>query len=256
MAKNQFYAVVKGRKPGIYQTWFGENGAEIQVKGFPGAIYKGFPTEIEARRWLDEQLEQITKKASADANKEGQVRQTTISLAKGDSQTKESKVTLNSLHNKDKEAQVIIYTDGACINNPGSGGYGVVILRGGKRAEYSGGFSQTTNNRMELMACIVGLEHVPSGSSVKLYSDSQYVVNGIQKGWAKRWRERGWLKMDGKPAENRDLWARLLDLCEQNQVELIWLRGHIGDKENERCNRLAQKAASQPDNPADQGYRG
>lgn len=256
MSKNQFYVVVKGRKPGIYRTWYGEDGAEIQIRGFSGAVYKGFPTEAEARRWFEEHLEQRSQESSADSKTKGKVQQTIILLEKEDSHKKESKETSNPPGDKHKEAQVVIYTDGACINNPGNGGYGVVILRDGKRFEYSGGFSQTTNNRMELMACIVGLEHVPSGSSVRLYSDSQYVVNGIQKGWAERWRARGWLKSDGKPAENRDLWARLLDLCEQNEVEFIWLRGHIGNVENERCNMLAQKAASQPNHPADQGYRG
>lgn len=256
MAKKQFYAVVQGRKPGIYRAWFGEDGAEIQINGFPGAIFKGFSTEAEARSWYEENLAQRSKGDRAFSGAKKQLRQTTISTKTEKSHSKESGKMVNTLVEKNKEKQIVIYTDGACINNPGNGGYGVVILQSGKRSEYSGGFARTTNNRMELMACIVGLEHVPSGSSVRLYSDSQYVVNGMQKGWAKHWRARGWRRSGGKPAENSDLWARLLELCEKNQVEFEWLRGHNGNIENERCNTLAQKAASQPDNSPDPGYRG
>ncbi len=254
MAKNKFYAVVKGKKPGIYHQWFGENGAEIQVKGFPGAIYKGFATEIEAQRWMEQKLAQASNSADPTSEpKQGQLL-TTFPIEAKNTAAPQSQIKPSSRLRQNIKKDYVIYTDGACKHNPGNGGYGVVIIQDGRRAEFYGGFTQTTNNRMELMACIVGLEHVPTGSKVTLYTDSTYVVKGIQKGWAKRWRSRGWLKSDGKPAENSDLWAKLLDLCDKVSVNFIWLRGHAGDIENERCNSLAQMAATLRDNPPDPGY--
>jgi ribonuclease HI len=151
---------------------------------------------------------------------------------------------------------VTIYTDGACTGNPGPGGYGIVLLFGDHRKELSGGYKRTTNNRMEMMAVIVGLQSLKEPCAVTLYSDSKYVVDAIQKGWAVRWRAKGWMRNKKDKALNPDLWQRLLDLCDQHQVEFRWVRGHAGDPENERCDRLAVMAAKQPDLPTDEGYRG
>jgi ribonuclease HI len=140
--------------------------------------------------------------------------------------------------------KVTLYTDGGCINNPGPGGYGVVLLYEKKRKELSAGFRHTTNNRMELLACIQGLKALKYPCAVTLYSDSQYVVNGISKGWAKRWRAKGWMRNQLDPAENADLWAILLDLCDIHRVEFCWVRGHAGNRENERCDQLAKDAAT------------
>jgi ribonuclease HI len=158
---------------------------------------------------------------------------------------------------KSRKVKVIIYTDGGCINNPGPGGYGVVLLYGKKRKELSAGYRNTTNNRMEIMACIEGLKALKYPCSVTLYSDSQYVVNSIEKGWAKRWKRKGWMRNQVDPAENADLWAQLLDLCETHDVEFKWVRGHAGNKENERCDQLAKQAAINkkklPDTPYETG---
>src|SRR3954462_5351051 len=108
---------------------------------------------------------------------------------------------------------VTIYTDGGCSPNPGPGGYGVVLIFGGHRREFCGGYRLTTNNRMELTAAIRGLEALKEPCAVDLFSDSQYVVNGITKGWAERWRLNGWRLRNKRPAENTDLWKKLLDLC-------------------------------------------
>jgi ribonuclease HI len=151
---------------------------------------------------------------------------------------------------------VTIYTDGACTGNPGPGGYGIVLLFDGHRKELSGGYKRTTNNRMEMMAVIVGLQSLKEPCAITLYSDSKYVVDAIQKGWAVRWRAKGWMRNKKDKALNPDLWQQLLDLCDQHQVEFRWVRGHAGDPENERCDRLAVQAAKQPDLPADQGYQG
>src|SRR5262249_47025585 len=134
---------------------------------------------------------------------------------------------------------VLIYTDGACLGNPGPGGYGVVLLYGTRRRELSGGFRQTTNHRMELMAAIVGLEALRYRCAVTVYTDSQYVVESITKGWAARWRANHWKRNEKDRALNPDLWERLLDLCDQHEVRFEWLRGHTGNRENEQCDHLA-----------------
>jgi len=153
------------------------------------------------------------------------------------------------------EKEVIIYTDGACIGNPGPGGYGVVLIYDNHRKELSGGFEFTTNNRMEMMAAIVGLESLQRPCQVKLYSDSRYLVDAITKGWAQKWRNNNWWRNKAEKALNPDLWERLLDLCDKHQVEFTWIKGHAGHSENECCDKLATSAAAEQDElPEDEGY--
>jgi ribonuclease HI len=135
--------------------------------------------------------------------------------------------------------QVDIYTDGACSGNPGPGGWGAVIVFRGIEKELSGGEARTTNNRMELGAVIAALETLREGCEVTLYSDSKYIVEALQKGWAKSWKKNNWIKSDKKPALNTDLWERLLGLCEIHKLTPVWVRGHNGLEYNERCDRLA-----------------
>ena len=149
---------------------------------------------------------------------------------------------------------VTIYTDGACQCNPGPGGYGAVLLFGEHRKELSAGYRLTTNNRMEMMGAIAALQTLKTPCQVQLYSDSQYVVNAIKQGWAKKWRANGWMRNKKEKAVNPDLWAQLLNECDRHQVSFFWVRGHAGNVENERCDRLAVAAASQPDLPRDEGY--
>jgi ribonuclease HI len=138
---------------------------------------------------------------------------------------------------------VDIYTDGACIGNPGPGGYGTILRYNGTEKELSEGYRLTTNNRMELLAAVKGLEALTEPCAVDLYADSLYVINGIEKGWAKTWRANAWRKKDKTPAVNSDLWQRLLELCETHDVHFHWVKGHAGHPENERCDRLANAAA-------------
>jgi len=139
---------------------------------------------------------------------------------------------------------ITIYTDGACSGNPGKGGYGIVLLDPtGRRLELSKGYKHTTNNRMELLAVIVGLEALKRPCNVSLYSDSQYVVNAIEKNWLNDWQKRGWRKADKKPVLNQDLWRRLIPLLQEHNVRFIWTRGHAGNIENERCDVLAVAAS-------------
>ena len=149
---------------------------------------------------------------------------------------------------------VTIYTDGACLGNPGPGGYGAVLLHDSSRKELSGGYRRTTNNRMEIMAVLAGLRSLKEPYRVTLYSDSRYVVDAMSKGWAERWRAKGWKRADKAPALNPDLWAEMLDLSERHQVEYRWVKGHAGDPENERCDELAVAAASRAELARDEVY--
>ncbi len=154
----------------------------------------------------------------------------------------------------DKE-QVTNYTDGACLGNPGPGGYGAVLLYGSQRKELSGGFKLTTNNRMEITAALVALEALREPCRVTLFSDSQYLVYAMSKGWAQRWQDNGWKRNRREDAVNPDLWERMLELCRRHTVEFRWVRGHSGMKENERCDRLAVAAARDSVLPDDLGYK-
>ncbi len=150
--------------------------------------------------------------------------------------------------------KITIYTDGACIGNPGPGGYGVVLVFGDNRKELSGGFKLTTNNRMELMGAIVGLSALKRKCEVVLYTDSKYVQESITKGRAKRWRNNNWMKSKKSRAKNPDLWQQLLELVEKHTVTFEWVPGHAGVKENERCDFLAESVAKNSDLPTDEGY--
>lgn len=132
-----------------------------------------------------------------------------------------------------------IFTDGACSGNPGPGGWGVVLRYGNREKELSGGEAMTTNNRMELTAAIMGLSALKEPCAVKLVTDSKYVAEAIEKGWARSWQKNGWKKADKKPALNSDLWQRLLELLDVHTVNIEWVKGHAGHPENERCDRLA-----------------
>ncbi|NTV15124.1 MAG: ribonuclease HI [Desulfobulbaceae bacterium] len=232
MAVKKFYAIAVGRHPGIYDNW---PLAHAQVMGFPGARYKGFPSRSEAEAWLDQP-------ASSRA------------LARPKAKVAATPTRSEQAPNP---GEVLVYSDGGARFNPGPGGYGVIIIADGERRELSGGYRHTTNNRMELMGCIVALDSLADCSQpITVTTDSQYVVNGISKGWAKGWRKRGWLKADRQPALNADLWGRLLELTEGRPVAFCWVRGHAGHPENERCDQLAVAAAAQPGLPVDQGYEG
>lgn len=135
--------------------------------------------------------------------------------------------------------KIELYTDGACSGNPGPGGWGAILRYNGREKELSGGEPLTTNNRMELMAVIAGLKALKEPCEVHLTSDSQYVCNAIQKGWAIKWKQNNWIKSDKTAAKNPELWDELLTLLERHVVTVTWVRGHNGHPENERCDELA-----------------
>lgn len=134
---------------------------------------------------------------------------------------------------------VYIYTDGACSGNPGAGGWGAILKYRSVEKELSGAEKMTTNNRMELTAVISALSALKEPCKAIVTTDSKYVVDGITKGWAKSWQRNGWVKSDKKPALNPDLWEELLKLCDRHTVEFVWVKGHAGHPENERCDHLA-----------------
>lgn len=140
---------------------------------------------------------------------------------------------------------VEIYTDGACSGNPGPGGYGVIIKYNGSEKILSQGFKKTTNNRMELRAVIAGLEILKERCRVKVFSDSKYIIDAIKNGWAIRWQRNGWKRNKREYALNPDLWQKLLDLIKNHEVDFIWVKGHAGHDENERCDALAVAATAQ-----------
>lgn len=135
--------------------------------------------------------------------------------------------------------EVEIFTDGACSGNPGPGGWGAVLRCGEHVKELSGGAAETTNNRMEMTAVIEALGALKRPCRVTLTSDSKYVIDAVTKGWAKKWQANNWIKGDKKPALNPDLWKKLLALLDLHEVTFVWVKGHAGHPENERCDELA-----------------
>ena len=214
MAK-KFYAVKRGRKTGLFTVWA---ECAAQVKGFQGAVYKGFMTEEEARAWL----------GGADAR------------------TGQPRAAAEMAAPSAPDADYIIHTDGSCLRNPGgAGGWAAVIETAATGAveEKSGGAPETTNNRMELTAALMALSAVPEGARVALYTDSQYLKNAFTKFWLPAWKKRGWKKADGEPVLNQDLWVQLDAAFAARQVQFHWVKGHAGNPRNERCDALARAEA-------------
>lgn len=214
MAK-KFYAVKRGRKTGLFTVWA---ECAAQVKGFQGAVYKGFMTEEEARAWL----------GGADAR------------------TEQPRAAAEMAAPSAPDADYIIHTDGSCLRNPGgAGGWAAVIetTATGAVEEKSGGDPETTNNRMELTAALMALSAVPEGARVALYTDSQYLKNAFTKFWLPAWKKRRWKKADGEPVLNQDLWVQLDAAFAARQVQFHWVKGHAGNPRNERCDALARAEA-------------
>jgi len=153
------------------------------------------------------------------------------------------------------QKKVTVYTDGACSGNPGPGGWGALLLYGGKRKELSAGYRRTTNNRMELMAAIEALRALKEPCDVELFSDSKYVVDAIEEGWAEKWRANGWRRgKKGDKAVNPDLWEELLGEVERHSISFRWVKGHHTNPENNRCDELAVAASKGSELQVDEPY--
>ncbi|MFT5470800.1 MAG: ribonuclease HI [Verrucomicrobiales bacterium] len=150
--------------------------------------------------------------------------------------------------------EVTIYTDGSSRGNPGPGGFGTVLIHGEYRKKLAGGFKRTTNNRMEIFAAIAGIEALQEPCTVTVYSDSQYLVNAMSKGWIQGWRKRGWKRPKDEALKNADLWQRMWDAVSGHKVTWKWVRGHAGNEFNEICDQLAVSAATGKKLAVDEGF--
>ncbi|MCR5030358.1 MAG: ribonuclease HI [Selenomonadaceae bacterium] len=231
MAQKKVYAVKRGRKAGLFTSW---DDCKAQVDGFPGAIYKGFPSRQEAEAWLFDAPETISL---FDDEKDKPLSRPRASL-------------VGAGHDNAKEeppGDYIVYTDGSCLRNPdGPGGYAAVIVdtQNGSIRELSGGEASTTNNRMELRAGIEALRALPDGATVDFYTDSQYMKNAFTKYWLRNWKRNGWKTATGEPVKNQDLWRALDEAFSLRTVRFHWVKGHAGNRWNERCDELARSEAA------------
>jgi ribonuclease HI len=239
-----FYAVKKGRAPGIYKTWA---EYEAQVKGFADAIYKGFRTRADAKKFLAQEIEEQPHRATRAEREQ-------LQMSRREWDRAEERAEISRSARNDDAGRVMIYTDGSAIRNPGPGGYAAVMLYGARRKEVCNGFRLTTNNRMELMAALVGLEMLRRKCAVTIYTDSKYLRDAMMNGWLTRWLKNGWRTRDGTPVANMDLWTRLWAQTQKHDVKFEWVRGHAGNAENERCDELATQMAARDDLPPDEGY--
>lgn len=151
--------------------------------------------------------------------------------------------------------EIIIYTDGSSRGNPGPGGYGTLMIFQGHRKELSGGFAKTTNNRMEILAALTGIESLLEPCQVTVYSDSKYVIDTMDKGWIHGWKKKDWSRGPNKPLKNADLWKRMAEAVRGHKISWKWVKGHSGHPENERCDQLATEAADRRGNPQDLGFK-
>lgn len=219
MAK-KFYAVKNGRVPGIYHTW---DDCKAQVDGYPKAVYKSFLTESEARSFLNGVQPPRAPRSAHPSKPEHVAPQEEVALpADG----------------------IVVYTDGSCLKNPGGpGGYAAVILLDDTVREITGAEPSTTNNRMEMRAAIEALRFFDTPTTIILHTDSQYLRNGLAKGWVTNWKRNGWITKAGTPVLNKELWQELDSLNSFHQVIWKWVKGHHGNPLNERCDELAVGAA-------------
>ncbi len=201
--KSKVYAVKQGRETGIFATW---EECEKQTKGYAGAKFKSFSTAQEAIAWLKDEAEGTMQ----------------------------------------ENAMYIIYTDGSCLRNPdGPGGWAAILTETatGRTTELYGGHPCTTNNRMELTSAIAALSHIEKPSTIELYTDSQYLKNAFTKRWLHNWERNGWKTATGGDVKNKDLWVNLRELFQKHHVNFHWVKGHAGNKKNERCDHLAKNEA-------------
>lgn len=234
MAQKKFYAVKKGRVTGLFTTWA---DCKAQVDGFPGAVFKSFPTEQEAAAWLSGAAGPLSL-FPEDTGTGKQRKQ-----AKPAPRAK----TAPPVDKHETTAEYIVYTDGSCLRNPGGpGGYAAVIvsMQDGEVREISGGEPSTTNNRMELRAGVESLSSLPPGATVDFFTDSQYLKNAFTKNWLRNWKRNGWITATGDPVKNQDLWRGLDEAFSLRKVNFHWVKGHAGNRWNERCDTLARSEAA------------
>ena len=230
----KIYAVKIGRQTGLFSTWA---ACEKQVKGYPGAKFKGFASAQEAAAWLAEPIRSVPSAKSSEKKSVSKVNSPSKAVPRENAPTTSFPET---------DADYIIYTDGSCLRNPdGPGGWAAVILnrKTGEVEELHEGSPSTTNNRMELSAAIGALSAIEENASVALYTDSQYMKNAFTRHWLDNWKRNAWKTSKGTDVLNQDLWLELDALFQKHQVSFHWVKGHAGNSHNERCDMLARSEA-------------
>ncbi len=215
----KIYAVACGRQTGLFDTWA---ECEKNVRGYPGAKFKGFTDKHEALAWL--------------GNPAPTPQNPTAPYAPD--------YPNNSA--TDNDVDYVIFTDGSCLKNPGAGGWAAVITetKTGATRELKGGEAMTTNNRMEMCAAVNALATTAENARIKLYTDSQYLKNAFTKYWLRNWKRNGWQTSTGEPVKNRELWEKLDALVSSRHINFQWVKGHAGNRYNERCDELARTEAA------------
>lgn len=212
---SKIYAVKSGRETGLFYSWA---DCEKQVKGYSGAVYKSFTSEIAAKAYLNG--EELPEKEAT-----------------------EETFVITYPEGFDHNRVIEVYTDGACSGNPGPGGWGVVLIYGEHYKELSGGVPHTTNNQMELMAAIQGLKALSKPSSVLLTSDSKYLIDAMTQGWLLNWKfKTNWKTSKKEDVKNIDLWEAIYDLSQTHKIAWQWVKGHASNNYNNRCDELATSA--------------
>ena len=229
-----YYAVRRGRNEGIFKDW---ETCKAQVDGYIKAVFKGFNDYDEALAWMKQDKASYYRNLST--------------LRKGPMETppapKKAKEKKNDMSFAANATDYTVYTDGSCLKNPdGPGGWAAVIINNRTKSvidKISGGCESTTNNRMELTAVMKALASLPSNVSVTLYTDSKYIQEAFQKNWVKSWMLRNWKRANGADVLNQDLWQPLVAHTLDHRVDFQWVKGHVGNKYNEECDRMAKGAA-------------
>lgn len=238
-------AYEKADKDGFLGT---DDASVAEFAGYRVKVVMGSYRNIKITTKEDLVIAEAFLKEEERKNKENKAEQAD-NISQMERQSQEAKA------NQKNQRSVVIYTDGACSGNPGAGGYGVVLLYGDNKKELSEGYRLTTNNRMEVLAVIKGLEALKEPCQVTLYSDSKYVVDAIEKGWVKKWKANGWYRNKKEKASNVDLWERLLVQLKRHQVKFQWVKGHADNPGNERCDELARAAIAAGKLLEDENYQ-
>lgn len=246
-AKKKYYVVKKGKTPGVYYNW---PDCQKQVQGFPGAVYKGFVTKAEAEAWYGKPIkEEPASVSSSVKRKEMDIRELETRYPAKKHPLDIGILTIDGVRTTlSLPKELTIYTDGSCLVNPnGPGGFAAVFLsREGKELlTVTGGEPSSTNNRMELRAAYEALKTLDDGTvhTIDFHTDSKYLQQAFSKGWVEKWKWNGWKTVQGTGVLNRDLWTAIDALMERHHIHFQWVKGHVGTKYNELCDRLAKAEA-------------
>lgn len=248
-AKKKYYVVKKGKKTGVYYNW---PDCQKQVQGFPGAVYKGFVTKDEAEAWYGKPVQEAPAASSVPVSsrrKEMDIHELEVLYPARKHPLNDSILSSDGVKiSLSLPEELTVYTDGSCLVNPdGPGGFAAVFLSrdGRELLTVTGGEPSSTNNRMELRAAYEALKALDDGTAhnIDFHTDSRYLQQAFSKGWVEKWKKNGWKTVQGTGVLNRDLWMAIDALMERHQIHFQWVKGHVGTRYNELCDRLARAEA-------------